>query len=365
MDKHLYKNLYKKSPEFWYGKKVLITGHTGFKGSWLTAILHGWGAQVSGLSLPEPVSLQNHWDTLGLAIPEFLGDITNAQFVKEAFASCQPEFVFHMAAQPLVRLSYREPVSTYHTNVMGTIHVLEACLQTESVQTVINITSDKCYENQEWVWGYRENDPMGGKDPYSSSKSCAELVAKSYQHSFFHKDQPKVLVSVRAGNVIGGGDWAQDRIVPDTLQAWLDHKPVYIRNPKATRPWQHVLEPLSGYIILAQQCAEQRHALTGGWNFGPYGENSVPVSALLENMHQHWQGKQYPCIDKPYELDTEYSVHEATWLQLDISKAGKYLNWKPKWDLEETVGKTVDWYVHYHNTKNTDLTYKQIQEYFA
>ncbi|MFY9141791.1 CDP-glucose 4,6-dehydratase [Sulfuricurvum sp.] len=335
-------------------KKVLVTGHTGFKGSWLSYWLTQMGADVVGYSLEAPTH-PNHIGLLNLPITNVIGDIRDQNKLDETFAVHQPDIVFHLAAQPLVRLSYDEPVETFETNVIGTLKVFEACRKTSSVKAIVNITSDKCYDNKEWVWGYRENDPMGGYDPYSASKGCAELVANSYRNSYFNlkeykKSHTVLLASCRAGNVIGGGDWAQDRLMTDIMLAVSQGRKVSIRNPKATRPWQHVLEPLSGYLMIGQKLLEERTEFADGWNFGPSDEGSVTVEEVVLNIKKHWDTIDYEINRDPNQL------HEANLLKLDCSKAHILLKWKDVWDTAETFEKTVLWYKNFYNTQSVDTT---------
>ena len=321
-------------------KKVLVTGHTGFKGSWLVFWLTKLGADVCGYSLLPPTE-PNHFEHLDLDIRSEIGDILDVGRLESVFAAFQPEIVFHMAAQPLVRLSYREPRETFATNVQGTVNVLEACRKTASVRTIVNVTSDKCYDNKEWDRGYREDDSMGGHDPYSASKGCAELVAASYRDSFF-KLNNVLLASCRAGNVIGGGDWADDRLIPDIMRAVSCHEKVEIRNPGATRPWQHVLEPLSAYLQIGQKLAEGNSEFAEGWNFGPADDNSITVQEVVENIKSFW-----PEID--YKLGSSTNaVHEANLLKLDCGKAHEKLNWRGVWDSKMTFQKTVEWYRNFY-----------------
>lgn len=327
---------------FWRGKKVFMTGHTGFKGSWLSLWLQQMGAQVTGFALQPPTS-PSLFEVASVAqgMVSIIGDIRDGEALSKAMRAAAPDIVIHMAAQPLVRYSYVNPVETYSTNVMGTVHLLEAVRQTPSVRAVVNVTSDKCYENKEWVWGYRENEPMGGFDPYSNSKGCAELVASAYRNSFFNPaeyDEHKVaLASVRAGNVIGGGDWAKDRLIPDILRAISDGKPVVIRSPHAIRPWQHVLEPLSGYLLLAQKLYEQGVEFAEGWNFGPNDEDAKPVQWIVERLTQQWKD------GASWQLDGGNHPHEAHYLKLDCSKARMRLHWRPRWHLEHTLKVIVAW----------------------
>ncbi len=327
---------------FWRGKKVFMTGHTGFKGSWLSLWLQQMGAQVTGFALPPPTN-PSLFEVAGVSkgMTSIIGDIRDTEALSRAMRETAPDIVIHMAAQPLVRYSYVNPVETYSTNVMGTVHLLEAVRQTPSVRAVVNVTSDKCYENREWVWGYRENEPMGGFDPYSNSKGCAELVASAYRSSFFnpakYAEHKVALASVRAGNVIGGGDWAADRLIPDILRAISDGKPVVIRSPHAIRPWQHVLEPLSGYLLLAQKLYQEGVAYAEGWNFGPYDEDARPVQWIVERLTQQWGD------DASWQLDGGDHPHEAHYLKLDCSKARMRLHWQPRWHLEHTLEMIVAW----------------------
>ena len=323
---------------FWQGKRVLITGHTGFKGSWLSIWLQSMGAQVEGVALEPPTS-PNLFSEARVAdgMVSRIIDIRQGNHLKLAFQDIQPEIVIHMAAQPLVRYSYDHPVETYETNVMGTLHVLEAVRSIESVKVVLNVTTDKCYENREWVWGYRETDPMGGYDPYSSSKGCSELLTAAYRRSFF--DQKGVAVaSARAGNVIGGGDWAENRLVPDMLKAFERDEPVIIRNPDSIRPWQHVLEPLSGYLLLIQRLWENPESFKGGWNFGPHDEDAKPVDWIVDRMVAKWGDRA------SWHLDQKPNPHEANYLKLDISKSCQALGWKPRWSLDVALDLIISWH---------------------
>jgi CDP-glucose 4,6-dehydratase len=330
------------NPAFWHGKRVLLTGHTGFKGSWLSLWLQSMGTQVVGYALPPPTnpSLFDVAD-VGRSMTSVIGDIRDLTSLQAVFAEHKPEIVIHMAAQPLVRYSYQNPVETYATNVMGTVHLLEAVRHSPGVKAVVNITTDKCYENREWVWGYRENEPMGGFDPYSNSKGCAELVSASYRSSFFNADSYAqhgvALATVRAGNVIGGGDWAQDRLIPDILTAFEQGQRVDIRNPHAIRPWQHVLEPLRGYLTLAERLFEHGPGFAEGWNFGPNDEDAKPVGWIVEQMAALWG------VDAQWQLDTGAHPHEAHYLKLDISKARSCLDWHPALRLNEALKLIIDW----------------------
>ncbi len=351
--------------DFWRGKRVFLTGHTGFKGSWLSLWLQAAGAEVMGYSLLPPTSPS----LFGVAkvsegMTSVEGDVRDLAKLQAAIAEHQPDIVFHMAAQPLVRYSYKHPVETYSTNVMGTVHILEAVRQTNCARVVVNITSDKCYENREWVWGYRENEAMGGHDPYSNSKGCAELVAAAYRNSFFAPEQydehATSLASVRAGNVIGGGDWAEDRLIPDIMRAIMAGESVLIRSPNAIRPWQHVLEPLNGYMTLAEQMWEDGATFAEGWNFGPNDEDARPVSWITEQLTRLWgEGASW-------QLDTKVNPHEATYLKLDCSKAKSRLKWQPKLDLGMTLEWIVEWYQAYMFEQDMQkITAAQIQRYAA
>lgn len=331
------------TPDFWRGKRVLLTGHTGFKGGWLSLWLQEMGAEVTGLALPAPTTPSLfEVARVGERMTSVLGDIRDLELVSAVFATCRPEIVFHLAAQPLVRYSYGAPVETYATNVMGTVHVLEAARQTAGVRAIVNITSDKCYENREWPWGYRENDPMGGYDPYSNSKGCAELVAAAYRNSYFnpaeHARHGVALATARAGNVIGGGDWAADRLIPDLLRAIEAGHPVNIRSPHAIRPWQHVLEPLHGYLTLAEKLHDEGSAYAEGWNFGPSDDDAKPVQWIVEHLTRAWgEGAAW-------QLDTQPQPHEAHYLKLDCSKARMQLGWQPRWNLARALHSIIDWH---------------------
>jgi CDP-glucose 4,6-dehydratase len=334
-------------PSFWKGKKVFVTGHTGFKGSWLSLWLQDMGAIVKGYAL-EPNTTPNLFTEakVGQNMDSDIGDITDLKRITDSMIAFNPEVLIHMAAQPLVRLSYKEPVLTYATNVMGTVNVLEAARKCTHLKAIVSVTTDKCYENKEWAWGYRENEPMGGHDPYSSSKGCVELVTTAYRKSFFNENNSAFLASARAGNVIGGGDWSDDRLIPDILKAFENKESVIIRNPMATRPWQHVLEPLSGYLVLAQHLYEGGSSYAEGWNFGPKDEDCKPVSWILDKMVAKW-GK-----GAAWELDKNNNPHEAGYLKLDCSKAALQLNWHPKWNLEDTLESIINWHQHYLLGKN-------------
>lgn len=328
--------------DFWRGKKVFLTGHTGFKGSWMSLWLQTLGVELTGFALAPPTTPSLFAEArVAEGMTSIEGDICNAERLKQAMFEAQPEIIIHMAAQPLVRYSYENPVETYATNVMGTVHLLEAVRKTPTVRAVVNITTDKCYENKEWIWGYREDDPMGGYDPYSNSKGCAELVTAAYRSSFFNPNdysQHKVaLATVRAGNVIGGGDWAEDRLIPDIIEAFAQGENVHIRNPSAIRPWQHVMEPLSGYLMLAEKLVEEGVTFGQGWNFGPVEEDAKPVSWIVEQLADCW-GQE-----ARWKVDDQDHPHEARYLKLDISKARSKLNWQPSLRLGEALDLIVDW----------------------
>lgn len=345
-------------------KTVLVTGHTGFKGSWLCIWLKELGANVVGYSL-EPYTERDNFVVSGLEdrIIHITGDVRDFQKLSKVFEKYQPEFVFHLAAQPIVRESYISPKETYDINIGGTVNVLECCRLTDSVRVIINVTSDKCYENKEWIWGYRENDPMGGYDPYSSSKGCSELVTAAYRKSFFNPNDfnghKKSLSSARAGNVIGGGDWQKDRIIPDCIRALENNKPIEIRNPNATRPWQHVLEPLSGYLLLASRMYEEPQNFCGAWNFGPNYDSIIPVCEVADKVVAQWG------IGSWLDLSDKNAPHEAKLLSLDISKAKTYLKWVPVWDTEKAIERTVDWYKEYRKKDPYRICINQIEEFFA
>ncbi|MGE5373193.1 MAG: CDP-glucose 4,6-dehydratase [Solirubrobacterales bacterium] len=324
---------------FFKGKRVLVTGHTGFKGSWLAFWLHELGAKVAGYALA-PERENDHFHLLGLAdkIHHVESDIRDEQALIKLFADFQPEIVIHLAAQALVRQSYQEPKHTFDTNIGGSVNLLEAVRATSSVRSLVYITSDKAYKNKEWIWGYRENDELGGRDPYSASKAAAELVFQSYLDSFLGAREGFGAASARAGNVIGGGDWSPDRIVPDTIQSLVNGRPVELRNPSATRPWQHVLEPLSGYLTLAARLYEQPKQFQGSWNFGPEGSGMHTVKDLAEQIITNWGSGTLEVRPDPN------APHEAGLLHLNCDKARYELNWRPRWGFERTVAETAAWY---------------------
>ena len=325
------------SPSFWHSKKVLVTGHTGFKGSWLSLWLQTMGADLCGIALPPPTEPSLFAQAkVADGMRHQLADVRDFEKIKKIFQSFQPDIVLHLAAQPLVRESYKAPIETYSTNVMGTVHVLEASRRTKSVRAVINVTTDKCYENREWVWGYRENEPIGGHDPYSSSKGCSELVSAAYRKSFFEDAEIQV-ATARAGNVIGGGDWARDRLIPDIIKSIQENIPTKIRNPNAIRPWQHVLEPLSGYLLLAEGLYNKKDGMSGAWNFGPRDEDAQNVQWVANELSKKMG--QSPI----FLPDPKNHPHEANFLKLDISKAKNKLGWEPRWSLNTALDRIVDW----------------------
>jgi CDP-glucose 4,6-dehydratase len=333
------------NPGFWAGRRVLLTGHTGFKGAWLALWLRELGAEVYGFALPPPSDPSLHTLVRGGAlVRDIMGDVRDLAAVRAAYAEARPDVVLHLAAQALVRPSFEDPVGTYATNVLGTVHVLEAARLQGDVQAVVVVTSDKAYENREWCWAYRESEAMGGYDPYSSSKGCAELVTAAYRRSFFAvtpDDNRAAIASARAGNVVGGGDWAVDRIVPDCVRAFLAGEKVALRNPQATRPWQHVLEPLAGYLLLAERLATAGAArvdFADAWNFGPNESDALPVGELVEILVRHW-GEGAGWVD-----DSAPKPHEAHYLKVDSSKARARLGWRPVLGVQEALAWCADWY---------------------
>jgi len=351
------------NPVFWKDKRVLITGHTGFKGSWLSLWLQSMGAKVVGYALAPPTNPSLfEVARVGLGMTSLIGDIRDLARLQAVLTEHQPEIVIHMAAQSLVRYSYLEPVETYSTNVMGTVNLLEAVRHTKSVKAVVNVTSDKCYENREWAWGYRENEAMGGYDPYSNSKGCAELVTAAYRNSYFppakYAEHGVAIGSGRAGNVIGGGDWAEDRLIPDMMRAITSGQPVSIRNPNSIRPWQHVLEPLSGYLLLAQKLYEEGPAFAEGWNFGPNDDDAKPVEWILDYLTMTWgEGASW-------KLDGGNHPHEAHYLKLDCSKAKSRLQWLPRWTLAKAIVQICVWHkMHLAGSDMRAMCLDQIKQY--
>lgn len=351
-------------PNLWQGKRVFLTGHTGFKGGWLALWLASKGAVVRGYAL-DPATTPNLFTQarIGSVIDDVRGDIRDAAALEAAMHSFAPEVVFHMAAQPLVRLSYADPIGTFDTNVIGTARVLDAVRRTPSVRAVVSVTTDKCYENREWLWGYRETDPLGGYDPYSASKACAEIVSAAFRQSFFPvakiAEHRCAVATARAGNVIGGGDWSTDRLIPDLVRGFLRGEPVLIRRPDAIRPWQHVLEPLAGYIQLAE------HLLSGdparyatAYNFGPFDDDAQPVAWIVQRMVRFWgEGAGWT-------LDPEPGVHEAGFLKLDASRARAELAWRPRLNLEEALEWLVAWYKAFQQGNDMQrITLQQIAAY--
>lgn len=351
------------NPSFWEGKRVFITGHTGFKGAWLSQWLNLMGAEVTGFALSPP-SNPNLFDLTNLAsrMHSVIADINDVAVLKEAVDHAKPDVIFHLAAQSLVRYSYQHPIETYQTNVMGTVNILEAMRASDTAKVLVNITTDKCYENKEWQWGYREIDALGGYDPYSSSKGCSELITAAYRQSFFNPNQfsvhGKAIASARAGNVVGGGDWAQDRLVPDIISTLIQNKSPVIRFPHAIRPWQHVLEPLSGYLLLAEKLWNNPTEYVGAWNFGPEDQDCQPVSSIADQLCLKW-GHGANWI-----LSSDAHPHEASFLKLDISKAKSLLHWQPRWRLSQTLEHTVDWYRSWNQGEDpAQLTTRQIKNY--
>jgi len=358
----------KESLNIYKDKKILITGHTGFKGSWLSLWLTELGANVVGYAL-EPPANPNLFESINLKdkITHIVGDVRDEEHLISVFEKYCPELVFHLAAQPLVRFSYKEPKLTYETNVMGTINILETVRKTKSVKVCVIITTDKCYENKEWVYGYRETDPLGGYDPYSSSKGCAELVTAAYRQTFFNSKDFNIthnvaLSSVRAGNIMGGGDWGEDRIIPDCVRALSKGEPVVIRNPAAIRPWQYVLEPLSGYLLLGALMYKYGTKYSDAWNFGPNDESIITVEELTKLVIKYWNSGSYT-------IDTSTHPHEAGSLKLDISKARAFLGWEPVYNIQEAIEKTIGWYKKsYNGMKPEELfefTIKEIEKYIT
>ncbi|HXG23105.1 MAG TPA: CDP-glucose 4,6-dehydratase [Chthonomonadales bacterium] len=349
--------------DFWSGKAVFVTGHTGFKGGWLSLWLQEMGARVYGYSLLPP-SRPNLFEVadVGRGMQSTIGDIRSLADLRHALVDAQPQIVFHLAAQALVQRSYREPVETYETNVMGSVNLLEAVRSCPTVKAVVIVTSDKCYENREWVWGYREIDPMGGYDPYSSSKGCVELLTAAFRNSYFppaeYSRHGVAVATARAGNVVGGGDWAQDRLVPDMIRAICAGQPLRVRRPEAIRPWQHVLEPLHGYLSLAEALWQAGASFAGAWNFGPADADAKSVSWLVRSLASLWGA------EAKWEIDTDARPHEAGYLKLDSSKAARLLHWKPVLDIESALQWVVDWYkAHRDGANMRQYTAGQIQRF--
>ncbi len=346
------------NPAFWLGKRVFVTGHTGFKGSWLTMWLQSMGAEVRGVALAPPTTpALFNVANIEKEMDHHISDIRDYDKTQTLMAEFKPEIVIHMAAQPLVRYSYKEPIETYSTNVMGTVHILEAARRAGTVRAIVNVTTDKCYENKEWIWGYREDERMGGHDPYSNSKACAELVSSAYRKSFL-TTEGIFMATTRAGNVIGGGDWAQDRLIPDVLRALEQNKPVLIRNPHSIRPWQHVLEPLSGYLLLAERLYDQGHAEAAAWNFGPRDEDAKPVAWIVDQLCKTWGNGAM------WDLQPGNHPHEASFLKLDISKASQRLQWVPRWTLLTAISHITEWHKGWLSGKDMrKLCLQQISKY--
>jgi len=349
--------------DYWKSRRVFLTGHTGFKGSWLSLWLAELGAEVTGYALPSPTQ-PSLFEQAGVAnsLRSIFADIRDFDQLKTALEDCRPEVVIHMAAQTVVRRGYEDPIETYSSNVMGTVNLLEALRQLKHSCAVVNVTSDKCYHNREWVWAYREDDPMGGQDPYSNSKSCAELVTSAYRDSFFCPEALErhgvALASARAGNVIGGGDWTANQLIPDLMRAFLTGQPCLIRNPSATRPWQFVLEPLRGYLILAERLLQDAKALASGWNFGPADDDAKPVSWIADRLVRSWGGHAR------WEHDGAEHPHEAHSLKLDASKAKSYLGWHPLLPLGSALEWIITWYRAFQERNDlSKLTRAQIKQY--
>ena len=351
----MFENIYK-------GKRILITGHTGFKGSWLCAWLLDLGATVAGFSVDVPTK-PSHFEALGLSarIKHFQGDVRKKSLLNEAISQFRPDIVFHLAAQALVRKSYENPLLTFEANTIGTLNLLDCLHDQPSVLATVLITSDKCYENVEWLWGYRENDRLGGKDPYSASKACAEIISRVYMESFY-RDKGPAIATTRAGNVIGGGDWALDRIVPDCVRAWSKKKEAIIRNPHATRPWQHVLEPLSGYLVLGQKLLQGSPEVRNqSFNFGPPAKVNQSVGDLISEIAQYW-----PEAEWKFEQEKDYGKFESTLLKLNCDKALQILHWNSVLDFSETIRMTGEWYKSFYNAKSSSMaefTSSQIADY--
>jgi CDP-glucose 4,6-dehydratase len=340
--------------EIYKGRRVLITGHTGFKGSWLALWLNQLGADITGIALP-PNSQPNHWEMLKLPIKEYFLDIRNIDPIEEAIAKFNPEIIFHLAAQPLVRFSYNHPLETWSTNVMGTANILEVSRNLPGIKAIIVITTDKCYKNREWSWGYREIDELGGIDPYSASKAATELLVDSYRNSFLNKIDSPLLATARAGNVVGGGDWSEDRLIPDLVRAAQNNQSVEIRSPNSTRPWQHVLESLSGYLLLGQKLLNGDKTFANAWNFGPENTDNVSVIDMVSKLNNYMGFLKWHMADQIH-------LHEAGLLYLDSAKARNLLFWKPVWYLDTAIMKTADWYSEWMQSRKS-ISHKQLEEY--
>ena len=338
------------------GSRVLITGHTGFKGSWLAYWLSELGADVSGIAL-DPETQPNHWDQLSLSINERRLDIRDADSVNKAIEEIRPAFVFHLAAQSLVRRSYRDPIDNWSSNVMGTAHILEACRHVDSVRAIVAVTTDKIYANEETDQGYRESDALGGHDPYSASKAACEMLIDSYRKAFFNDKGCPLLASARAGNVIGGGDWAEDRLIPDLVRSVTQSDLLLVRSPHATRPWQHVLDCLAGYLLLGQRLLERRREFAEAWNFGPGSEANRTVAEILDLLQTHWPDLKWEQTDSP-------QPHEATLLNLNVQKAEEKLKWRPIWSLDQAIQATAEWYRTFHEQGATS-TDEQLATYLT
>lgn len=343
---------------FWNNKKVFLTGHTGFKGSWLSLWLQSAGAKLVGFALNPPTTPNLFSDAkVNAGMTSIIGDVRDLEFLKKSLAKHQPEIVIHMAAQTVVRTSYDSPVETYSTNVMGTVNILEAVRFTPSVKVVVNVTSDKCYENKEVEWGYRENDALGGYDPYSNSKACSELVTSAYRDSFFSTNSNVAVATARAGNVVGGGDWTKDQLIPDIFRALLENKPIRLRSPKAVRPWQFVLEPLDGYLTLAEHLWKGGDRFAEAWNFGPAYDDAKPVEWIAKKISELWGSGSIV-------LELSPQPHETGYLKLDASKAAARLGWNPKLPLSKALEWIVEWYAAYQKKANmAELTRQQIERY--
>ena len=345
------------NPSFWRGKRVLVTGHTGFKGSWLSLWLQYMGADVAGYALP-PDAADSLFQEAAVDsnMASIMGDIRDFDLLSQTVARHNPEIVFHLAAQPIVRTSYQMPVETFDINTMGTVHVLQALRHACSIRSIVVVTTDKCYENREWCWSYREDDALGGRDPYSASKACAEIVTSSFRRSFF-LDRVGI-ATARAGNVFGGGDWAPNRIIPDAIRAFAKNRPLVVRNPTAIRPWQHVLEPLAGYLLLAEQLFLHCTEFSGAWNFGPREEDAVTVGALADLKTHSWGGGTWHSSPNVPDL------HESMLLRLDSSRATQLLRWRPCWSLPYAIQQTTKWYrAHEQGATLREFTIEQISQY--